>query len=100
MKKEEILAKARKEKTDEREKFVHDRSGVWAVVATAVAAAFFICVHDEGEPIMDLTAVVCFSTTVSLGYRFVKLKQVRYLVMAIMMAALTVFSVIRFFQGH
>ena len=100
MKKEEILAKARAEKSDEMEKAVRDRSAIWAVIAEAIAAAFFMCMRDESEPIMDLTAIVCFSTSVCLFYRFFKLKQIWYLLMGLLMTGLTAFSVIRYFQGH
>lgn len=100
MKKEEILEKARKEKTDEREKFVNDRSAVWMAVAMALASAFFVCVRGEDAPMSDLAAICCFSASVCFVYRFVRLKQVYYLIMALVMAALTVVSTIRFFQGH
>lgn len=100
MKKEEILAKARAEKNDEMEKAVRDRSAIWALLAETIAAGFFMCMRDEGEPIMDLSAIVCFSTSVCMFYRFFKLKQIWYLLIGLLMTGLTVFAVIRFFQGH
>lgn len=100
MKKEEILKKAQAEKSDEMEKVVRDRSAVWMALAMVIAAGFFICMREENAPIMDLTATVCFSTTVCCIYRFVRLKSVHYLIMGLVFAALTVFSTVRFFQGH
>lgn len=100
MKKDEILAKARSEKTDEMEKFVRDRSAVWMGLAMVAAAAFFVCMRDENAPIMDLAATVSFSTSVCCIYRFVRLKQMRYLVLGIILAGMAVFATIRFFQGH
>ncbi len=100
MKKEEILAKARSEKNDEMKNAVRDRSAVWMAIAMTIAAGFFVCVREEGEPIMDLTATVCFSTGVCCIYRFVRLKQISWLIMGIVLAAMTVFATVRFFQGH
>lgn len=100
MDKKEILEKAQEEKKDEMETAVRDRSAVYMAVAMAFAAGFFVCVREEGAPIMDLTAIVCFSTSVSSFYRFFKLKSPSYLITGIIMAALTVFSTIRFFMGH
>lgn len=100
MKKNEILEKARAEKSDEMEKVVRDRSAVWMALAMAIAAGFFVCMRDKDAPIMDLTATVCFSTSVCCFYRFAQLKSVYYLIMGIVLAAMTVFATIRFFQGH
>lgn len=100
MKKEEILEKARAEKKDEMENAVRDRSAVWMTIAMTVAAGFFVCMREEGEPIMDLTATVCFSTMVCCIYRFIKLKQIWYLIMGIVLAGVTIFAVVRFFMGY
>lgn len=100
MKKEEILKKARAEQSDEMEMVVRDRSALWMVIAMVVAAGFFTCMRGEDEPIMDLAAIVCFSTSVSCVYRFFRLKQIRYLISGLIMAGMTVFSTIRFFMGH
>lgn len=100
MKKEDVLKKAREEKSDEMENSVRDRSAVWMALAMAIAAGFFVCMRGEDVPIMDLTATVCFSTTVCCIYRFFKLKQLHYLIMGLAFAAITVFATIRFFQGY
>lgn len=100
MKKEDVLKKAREEKTDEMEKSVNDRSAVWMTLAMAIAAGFFVCMRDEDAPIMDLTATVCFSTAVCCVYRFFRLKQIHYLIMGIVLAAITIFATVRFFQGY
>lgn len=100
MKKDEILAKARSEKTDEMKKFVRDRSAVWMGLAMVAAAGFFVCMRDENAPIMDLTATVDFSMTVCFIYRAIRLKSAYYLIMSIVFAAMTVFATVRFFQGH
>lgn len=100
MKKEEILAKARSEKKDEMENAVRDRSAVWMAIAMAIAARFFVCMRGEDEPVMDLAATVCFSTAVCCIYRFVRLKQIRWLIMGIMLAAMTVFATVMFFMDH
>lgn len=100
MKKEDILKKAQAEKSDEMEKVVRDRSAVWMALAMVIAAGFFVCMRDKDAPIMDLAATVCFSTSVCCIYRFFRLKQVHYLIMGLVLAAMTVFATIRFFQGH
>lgn len=100
MKKEDILKKAQEEKTDEMENSVRDRSAVWMTIAMTIAAGFFVCMREENAPIMDLTATVSFSTAVCCIYRFFRLKQIHYLIMGLVLAAITVFAAIRFFQGH
>ncbi|MBD5384778.1 MAG: hypothetical protein HDR72_07240 [Ruminococcaceae bacterium] len=100
MKKEEILEKARAEKKDEMENAVRDRSAVWMAIAMVIAAGFFVCMRGEGEPVMDLAATVCFSVAVCCIYRFIRLKQISWLIMGIVLAALTVFATVRFFMGH
>lgn len=100
MKKEEILEKARAEKKDEMENAVHDRSAVWMAIAMTIAAGFFVCMRSEGEPVMDLAATVYFSIAVCYIYRFFRLKQVYYLIMGLVLAAMTVFATVRFFMGH
>lgn len=100
MKKEEILEMARSEKKDEMENAVRDRSAVWMAIAMVIAAGFFVCMREEGEPIMDLTATVCFSVAVCCIYRFIRLKQVSWLIMGIVLAGMTVFATVRFFMGY
>lgn len=100
MKKEDILKKAQEEKSDEMENSVRDRSAVWMTIAMTIAAGFFVCMREENAPIMDLTATVSFSTAVCCIYRFFRLKQIHYLIMGLVLAAITVFATIRFFQGH
>lgn len=99
MKKEDILEKARAEKSDEREKFIRDRSALWTVGAMAVAVGFFAVMRGEDAPISDLIAIIDFSMMVCFIYRYVKLKQIWYLAVAILMAAFTAFFVVRYFQG-
>lgn len=100
MKKEDVLKKAQAEKSDEMEKVVRDRSAVWMALAMVIAAGFFVCMRNENAPIMDLAATVCFSTAVCCIYRFIRLKSVYYLILGIVLAVMTVFATIRFFQGH
>lgn len=100
MKKEEILKKARAEKSDEMENAVRDRSAVWMAVAMAIAAGFFVCMRGEDEPVADLAATVCFSVAVCMIYRFIRLKKLYYLIAGIVVGAVAVFSTVRFFQGH
>lgn len=100
MKKEDILEKARAEKKDEMENAVRDRSAVWMVLAMVVAAGFFACMRSEGEPIMDLAATVCFSTAVCCIYRFIRLKQIHWLIMGLVLTGMTVFATVRFLMGH
>lgn len=69
-------------------------------LAMVIASGFFVCMRDKDAPIMDLAATVCFSTSVCCIYRFFRLKQVHYLIMGPVLAAMTVFATIWFFQGH
>lgn len=100
MKKEEILEKARSEKKDEMENAVRDRSAVWLAIAMTAAAGFFVCMRGEDEPVMDLAATVCFSVAVCCVYRFIRLRRIWYLIMGIVLAAMTVFATVRFFMGY
>lgn len=100
MNKDDVLKKAQAQKSDEMEKVVRDRSAVWMTLAMVIAAGFFVCMREENAPIMDLTATVCFSTTVCCIYRLFRLKQVYYLILGLVLAVMTVFAAVRFFQGH
>lgn len=100
MKKEDVLKKAQEESSDEMEKFVRDRSAVWMVLAMVISSGFFVCMRSEDEPIMDLAAIDCFSSAVCSIYRFFRLKQPFYLIIGLVLAAMTIFATVRYFQGH
>ncbi len=101
MNKEEILKKAQKEGNDEMEVQAKDKSIRWTYIAMVIAAAVFSFIRGErGYPIMDLTATVSISVCVGQFYRFVKSKDKSFLIIAIVMVGVSVFSTIRFFMGH
>lgn len=101
MDKEEILRKAQSEKEDERERQVKDRSMMWSYVAMVIAAAVFSFIRSEqGLPMMDLTATVCFSVSANYIYRYVKIRETQYLLIGLLMLCVAIFAAVRFMMGH
>lgn len=103
MNKEEVLARSRKENEngDEMEKQVIAGSMKWTYVVMVLAAAVFSFIRSgQGYPIMDLTATVALSVAAGHIYRFVKCRERSSLIIACVMAAVSIFSTVRFFMGH
>lgn len=101
MNREEVLKKAQREKEDEREIQVKDKSMLWAYVAMVLAAAVFSFIRSEqGLPMMDLTATVCFSVSANHIYRFVKIRERQYFFTGLLMLCLAIFATVRFMMGH
>lgn len=101
MNKEEILKKAREEKHDEMEQQVKDKSMLFSYVVMVIMAAVFSYIRSEqGLPIMDLTAVVAFSCSANFVYRFAKIKEKSYLILAVVMVSVGIFATVRFLMGH
>ena len=101
MNKDEILEKSRLEKHDEREDAIRDRSLRWTLITMTVLSVAFASLRAYGgHSISDLTVVVCGSVGVTFLYRFVKTKQVYFLVLSIVLLAVAVFSLIRFISEY
>lgn len=101
MDKEEILKMAQKEHTDEREIQIKDKSMMWSYITMVIAAAVFSFIRSEqGLPMMDLTATVCFSVFANHIYRFIKTKEKHYLLLSAVLFVIGVIAVIRFTMGH
>lgn len=97
MKKNEILEKARAEKSDEMEKFVQDKS-LWCVFIVMVVCliAFSIIRASNDERTNDLAVTVCSGVAAGNFYRFVKLRQKSYLFSAILLTVGAVTNLISF----
>ena len=97
MNKDEILEKSRAENHDEREVAIRDRSLRWTLITMTVLSVAFACLRAYGgHSVTDLAVVVCGSVGVTFLYRFVKTKQVYFLVLSIVLLAVAVVSLIRF----
>ena len=101
MEREEILKRAQKEGNDEMEIQIKDKSIKYTYIAMVLVAAVFSCIREQqGLPIMDLCATVCFSVSVGQGYRFIKWKNKHALIMAILTLAVGICATVRFMMGH
>lgn len=101
MNKEEILKLAQKEKNNEMELQIKDKSMMWTYLAMVLTAAIFSFIKaEQGYPIMDLTATVCVSVCVGHAYRFMKGKDRTSLLIALIMLVTAVMATVRFFMGH
>ena len=101
MDKSEILKKAQNERIDEMEIQIRDRSMKWTYVIMVIAAAVFSFIRaEQGLPMMDLFATVCFSVCAGQAYRFVKSKEKSCLMMAIITLIVAAAATIRFLMGH
>ena len=97
MNKDEILEKSRAENHDEREAAIRDQSLRWMLITMTVLSVAFACLRAYGgQSVTDLTVVVCGSVGVTFLYRFMKTKQIYFLVLSIMLLAVAVVSLIRF----
>lgn len=101
MNKEEILKKAQKEKHDEMEQQVKDKSMWFSYTVMVIVAAVFSFIRSEqGLPMMDLTAVVALSCSANFLYRFFRIKEKSYLILAVVMIAMGILATVRFLMGH
>ncbi|MBD5115514.1 MAG: hypothetical protein HDT46_10015 [Ruminococcaceae bacterium] len=100
MDKKEILAKARAEKSDERETFILDKSMHWTFLVMTLSAGIFTIVRScQDLPIMDLCATVCLSVGTGFMYRFIKNRQKFNLITGILMIFFGIVSAVEFFIG-
>ncbi|MCM1060659.1 MAG: DUF6442 family protein [Eubacterium sp.] len=99
MDKAEILKKAREEKTDEGASFVRDRSVRWTYLALVLSAAAFALVKGvRGQPVTDLCATVCISVCAGHIYRYIKVRDRFYLIIAVIMALIGIAAAVGFFM--
>ncbi len=97
MNKDEVLEKSRAEKHDEREVAIRDQSLRWMLITMTVLSVVFASLRAYGgHSVTDLAVVVCGSVGVTFLYRFIKTKQVYFLVLSIVLLAVAVVSLIRF----
>lgn len=100
MEKNEILAKARAEKTDEREIFINDRSMRWTYLIMALSAGIFTIVRAiRSQPMMDLCATVCLSVGAGYLYKYIKARERANLIIGIVLIICGVAASVQFFLG-
>ncbi|MDE7399618.1 MAG: hypothetical protein K2N06_08840 [Oscillospiraceae bacterium] len=98
MKKDEILAKARAEKSDEMENHIYDRSMIWMILGMFVCLCIFSYTRLERDmPTEDYTATLCIAIAVGNIYRFIKLKRRHYLMLGIVFAAVGILMAVIYF---
>lgn len=101
MDKEEILSKAQRERSDEMELRVRDRSMRFSYIALVLAAAIFTYLREQkGLPIMDLSVTVCASVAVGQFYCFAKTKRRSCLWLGLVALAVGIFALVRFCMGY
>lgn len=101
MSKEEILTRAKNEKIDEMEAQFRDKSIKWTYLTMVLAAGIFAFVRAQrDQSIADLCATVCASVAAGQFYRYIKIKDKQYLIMAVITAAVGIFAAVRFCLGH
>lgn len=101
MKKEEILAKARAEKVDERETFISDRSMRWTYLVMALTTGIFMIARSFRDMYTaDLCSVVCFSAAAGNIYRYVKTREKWRLFAGIVLLAAGIFAAASFFMDY
>lgn len=101
MKREEILAKAQKEGSDEMEIQIRDRSMRWTYLTMVLTAAVFAFLRQRrGEPMMDLCVTVCASVVVGQLYRFFKTRDTGCLVLGLVTLMAGILGLVRYCMGH
>ncbi len=100
MKKDEILAKAHEEKTDEMENFVQDKSMKWIFMAMFICLCVFSYTRLERDmQIEDYAATLNIAASVGLIYRYVKAKQRQNLILGIILGTVGIgFAVLYFLK--
>ena len=100
MDRETILKKAQGEE-DEMVAQVRDKSIKYTYLALVCSAAVFAFLRGQnGQPIMDLCATVCFSVFAGRIYCFINTRDKANLFLAVVTLAMAVFATVRFFMGH
>lgn len=101
MKKEEILAKAQEENSDEMKNFVQDKSMWWVFIAMGICLiAFSIIKQNMGQHTSDLTVTICAGACAGNIYRFAKLHSKKSLFGAIITGIGAVVCSIFFIVEH
>lgn len=101
MNKDEILKKAQNERIDEMELQIRDRAIKWTYLVMVIVAAIFSFIRaNQGLPMMDLCATVCYSVFVGHMYRYIKIRENSKLLMAVITLIVGIFATVRFMMGH
>lgn len=101
MKKDEILEKARAEKSDELEQHVQDKSMIWIIVAMFLCmTAFSFTRLERGESVEDYAATLAIAASVGNFYRYHKMKKLQNKVIGIVFAAVGLFWAILYFVKY
>ncbi len=101
MKKDEILAKAREEKSDEMETFVRDKSMAVIFCVMGVCLIIFISIRQElHERCCDLPFTVALGASAGCFYRFARLKNAKNLIIGIITGLCAIVYLILTILGH
>lgn len=101
MERKEILKRAQDEKLDERELQVKDKSMMWSYIVMVIMASVFSFIRSEqGLPMMDLCATVSASVCAAMTYRFIKTRNIEHLIISVIMFAIMIMAIVRFFMGQ
>lgn len=98
MKKDEILEKARAEKSDEMEQFIQDKSMIWIIMAMFVCLCVFSYSKLERDmPIEDYAATLAIAASVGNIYRFIKTKRTHYIILGVIFGAVGIMWTVMYF---
>ncbi len=101
MKKEDILKKAQEENADEMERFIEDKSMIWAFTIMALCLiAFTIVKREMGQNTFDFTATIAAGASVMNFYRYTKLRNGKTLFAGIITGVGAVLCLIFFITSH
>lgn len=98
MKKDEILAKARAEKSDEMERFVQDRSMIWIILGIIVFLGIFSWTRLKRDmPVEDYGATIAVAASIGNIYRFIKMKNKHNLILGIIFGLSGILQTVLYF---
>ncbi len=101
MKKDEILAKAREEKSDEMENFIQDKSMIWIILAMFICLCVFSYTRlERNMQIEDYAATLNIAASVGCLYRFAKAKQRKNLILGIILGAAGIWFTVLYFLKY
>ncbi|MGF3227337.1 DUF6442 family protein [Facklamia sp. P12932] len=99
MEKDDFLKLAQKEKKDEGEIFVNDKSSVWISRALIGIAAFISAIKEsQNLPFLDILAMLCLSIGVGELYKYFARKEIKYLFLFILLFIVGIVAIVFFLK--
>lgn len=74
---------------------------MWSYIVMVIMASVFSFIRSEqGLPMMDLCATVSASVCAAMTYRFIKTRNIEHLIISVIMFAIMIMAIVRFFMGQ